>query len=252
MRSLIGGVVHDFRSSWKTLALTDIVYKIIAFVVLTPLLGLLFRVLLAASGSAVLADQDILFFFLGPVGWICFITVGALWLGIVALEQSALMGILCASRQQRIGIVGALRFAKTNAWPVIQVTARLVAFTLLTVAPFLVVAGLVYITLLTEHDINYYLKEKPPVFLVAIGIGGLLVVTLLAVLLRLFTGWFFALPLVLFEQVSPKVALRASRERATGHRHLLLAWIVGWALASTLLSALATTLVVWLGRFVRS
>ncbi len=250
MRSLIGGVVHDFRSSWKTLALTDIVYKIIAFVVLTPLLGLLFRVLLATSGSAVLADQDILFFFLGPVGWLCFITVGALWLGIVALEQSALMAILCASKQQRIGFVDALRFAKENAWPVIRVTARLVAFTLLTIAPFLVVAGLVYFTLLTEHDINYYLKEKPPVFLVAVGIGGLLVAALLAVLLRLFTGWFFALPLVLFEQVSPKVALRASRERATGHRHVLLAWIVGWALASTLLSALATAVVVWLGRFV--
>ena len=48
-----------------------------------------------------------------------------------------------------------------------------------------------------------YLKEKPPVFLVALGIGGVLVVTLLAVLVRLFTNWFFALPLVLFEKGRP-------------------------------------------------
>ena len=241
--------MRDFRSCWKQLVLTDVAYKIVAFVVLTPLLASLFRVLLAAAGETVLADQDILFFFLGPVGWICFIAVGALWLGIVALEQSALMGILCASQQQqRIGVLDALHFAKDSAWPVLRVTTRLVAFTLLIVAPFLVVAGLVYSFLLTEYDINFYLKEKPPVFLVAVGIGGILIVTLVPVLLRMFTGWFYALPLVLFEQTSPSSALRVSRERAHGHRRTLLLWIVGWAVASIILSALTTTIVVALGR----
>lgn len=248
-RSLIDTTAGDLRLSWKTLALTDIVYKIIALVVLTPLVGLLFRVVLAVSGNEILADQDILFFFLSPVGWLCFITVGALTLGIVALEQSALMGIICAMRgQQRIGIVGALKFASANAWSVMLVTARLIAFTLLTIAPFLAVAGLVYFALLGEYDINYYLQEKPPAFLVAAGIGGVIVVTLLAVLLRLFTGWFFALPLVLFENVSPSSALGISRERANDHRRKLLLWIVGWAGASMVLSALATAAVVAFGR----
>ncbi len=72
-----------------SVALADIVYKTIAFIVLTPLVELFFSVVLSVSGNEVLADQDILFFFLGPAGWLCSITVGALWLGIVALEQSA-------------------------------------------------------------------------------------------------------------------------------------------------------------------
>ena len=88
------------------------------------------------------------------------------------------MGIICAMRgQQRIGIVGALKFASANAWSVIRVTARLIALTLLTIAPFLAVAGLVYFSLLAEYDINYYLTEKPPAFLVAVGIGGVIVVS---------------------------------------------------------------------------
>jgi len=56
--------------------------------VLTPLVGILFRILLATSDKSVLADQDILFFFLGLVGWICFVVVGGLRLGIVALEST--------------------------------------------------------------------------------------------------------------------------------------------------------------------
>jgi len=125
-RSLLSTSATDFRRSWKALALTDVAYKFIAFIVLTSLVGILFRILLATSDKSVLADQDILFFFLGPVGWICFVVVGGLWLGIVALEQAALMGILCAAADgKRLGVIGALRFAAANTRPVILVTARL-------------------------------------------------------------------------------------------------------------------------------
>jgi glycerophosphoryl diester phosphodiesterase len=230
------------------LALTDIAYKILAWMVLTPLVGLLFRTLLGASGKTVLADQDILFFFLGPVGWIGAIAVGALYASIVALEMSALLGILGAPRQQHIGFLGGLRFASANAWPVLQVSTRLIALTLLTLVPFLVVAGLTYWALLTRYDINFYLQEKPTVFWVALGMGGALVVVLVTVLLRLFTGWLLALPLVLFEKIRPPEALRTSRTRAEGHRLRLMFWIVAWLLATTALSALTTTMVIGLGR----
>jgi glycerophosphoryl diester phosphodiesterase len=231
------------------LVLTDIVYKAISLVLLTPLVGGLFRLLVAISGSALLSDVDILFFFLGPVGWICSISVGALWLGIVALEQASLMGIICAKKADKnLGPVRAIRFAFANAWPVIRVTARIVALTLLTATPFLGLAAAVYLTLLSEYDINYYLKEKPPVWAVAVGIGVILMLSLVVLLLRLFTGWFFALPLVLFENVSPRDALKSSARRSHGHRRTLLYWIVGWFLTMAALSALATGIVAVLGR----
>ena len=92
--SLLRGVIGDLRLSWKELALAGLVFKIIAFVVLTPLVGILFRVLIAMSGTSVLSDVDLLYFFLRPIGWLCFIIVGALWLAIIALEQAALLGII--------------------------------------------------------------------------------------------------------------------------------------------------------------
>jgi glycerophosphoryl diester phosphodiesterase len=122
--------------------------------------------------------------------------------------------------------------------------------TLLAVAPFVALAGVTYVALLGDHDINYYLKERPPAFLAALGIGGVIVVALAAVLLRLWTGWFSALPLVLFEDVSPARALRVSRDRARGHRRALVLSIVGWALALAAVSAAATSVTVWLARAV--
>ena len=254
-RPLVAAIAGDFRSSWKELVLTDIAYKIVAFVLLTPLVGILFRVLVGVSGrvvggKAVLADQDILHFMLGPVGWVCFIAVGGLWLGIVALEQATLMGIVAvAGRGERLPVSGALRFAAANGRPVVLVAAKMLALTLLTAAPFLAVVGLAYFLLLGSHDINYYLTDKPVEFWVAIGLGGVLVAGLLAVLLRLATSWFFALPLVLFEGVRPSAALQVSCEKATGHRLTLLLWVGGWAVASMALSGVASSMVVLLGRF---
>ncbi len=198
----------DFRRCWKQLFVTDVVYKVIAFVVLTPLLAILFRVLVSLSGSAVLTDQDILFFVLGPVGWICIVLASALWLGIIALEMAALFAILVTTqvRGKPITVWRALWFALSKAWPVIQVTTRMVGWSLLTVLPVLAVAAIVYFLLLTDYDINYYLKVKPPVFYAALVAAVILAGALVIVFLRLFTGWFFALPLVLLEDIRPSRA----------------------------------------------
>ncbi|MCU0990163.1 MAG: hypothetical protein MUE63_11425, partial [Xanthomonadales bacterium] len=247
MRSTVSSV----RACWRTLALTDVTAKIVAFVLLTPMVAILFRVLLAMSGRTVLADQDILLFFVRPAGGLLAILFGGLLLGIVALEQSALMAVLYANQAGRpIGVSTALRFALAHGWPVLRLTARMVGGTMLAVAPFVALAGVTYVALLGDHDINYYLKERPPAFLAALGIGGVIVVALAAVLLRLWTGWFSALPLVLFEDVSPARALRVSRDRARGHRRALVLSIVGWALALAAVSAAATSVTVWLARAV--
>lgn len=133
----MAAVLGDFRTCWKKLVLTDIFFKAIAFVVLTPLVGLLVQIALEVSGHAVLSDEDILFFFLGPMGWISFILVGAVALAIIALEQAALLGILGASQQLReMGIVAALGFAAKNAWLVLRVAGRMAGMTLLMLAPW--------------------------------------------------------------------------------------------------------------------
>src|SRR5690606_35221129 len=101
---------------------------------------------------------------------------------------------------------------------------------------------------LREYDINYYLQEKPPVFWTAVGIGAVLGGVLALLLLRLLTSWFFALPLVLFEEVRPSMTLGESKARARGHRWTILGWLGGWVLAFCLLSAITTGVAGFLGQ----
>ena len=67
----------DLRRCLLQLLVCDILFKAVAFAVLVPLSGLILRVLLAASGSPVIADTDIIFFVLSPLGIISLIVIEA-------------------------------------------------------------------------------------------------------------------------------------------------------------------------------
>lgn len=243
--------VRDFRLSWKTLAITDIVYKILAFAILSTVVGIAFRTMLGLSGRTLLADEDIIFFLLEPAGWASVIVVGALWLGVFAFEQAALLWVLwCNHYARRIGTVEALQFAMTHARPILSVSVRMMAIALVAFVPMIATAGIVYVSLLTRYDINYYLTEYPPEFLYALGIGGIVLIAVMTVMLRLVSDWLFALPLVLFEGVKPSLAIATSRERARGRRLLVVRWILGWTLINLLLSIVVTASVIWVGQLI--
>jgi glycerophosphoryl diester phosphodiesterase len=59
-----------------------------------------------------------------------------------------------------------------------------------------------------------------------------------ALLVRRASGWVYALPLLLFENVEPSKALRASEARARGHRPAILFVLLGWAGAALTVSVL--------------
>ncbi len=248
-RSLLNACRHDLRLCLKQLIVTDIVFKAIAFVVLTPLVGVLFQWFIAMSGRSVLADEDILYFLISPIGWVCVVVVGAVWIATIALEQAALMTIVGgATVEQRVNVLSALKRSAQRAWPILLVTARMVSLGLLTAAPFLAAVGLVYVALLTQYDINYYLAETPPVFWVAVTLVCVIATVLLAALTRFITGWLFAFPLLLFEESAPHQTLRISAEIVAGHRKRLVLWIAAWAVSITALSAVGTGIVGVLGR----
>ena len=61
-----------------------------------------------------------------------------------------------------------------------KLKAKGLAFLTLTAAPLALLAGLTYAALLSRHDINYYLADRPASFLVAVTIGALLAAVFLA------------------------------------------------------------------------
>ena len=244
------GAMRDFLRTWPRMLATDLVLKLLAFVLLTPLVGVALRRFVSLSGKSLLADQDILLFVLSPLGIAALLVVAAAVIAITAFEQAGLMTIAFgAIRGRHISVGGALWATARHAFSILSLTALLVARVLLVAIPFLLAAGVVYWLFLTEFDVNYYLTRRPMSFWVAgILIAGLAVAMSAVVIPRL-VGWVYALPLHLFEDVGAWKALGASEERARGHRSAITVILVGWATFAVLLSALGVILVRGLGSY---
>ena len=242
--------VGDFLRAWPRLLTADVIYKIIAFVLLAPLVSLTLKLFMASKGASVLADQDILFFILSPLGLTALVVVGAVSLAILALEQACLMAIgFAETRELQVRTTDALWFGTRRAWPVVMMTLRIFVRVLLIALPFLAASGLIYLLLLAEHDINYYLAQKPPVFLFAVGTVAVLLAVMAALIIRRLLSWSFALPLLLFEDAGPARSLTTSVERTKGHKQVVATTLVAWGVTATLLSALPLTVVGTIGRW---
>ena len=240
----------DFLKAWPRLLATDVIYKIIALVVLTPVVGLALKFFMSTRGSSVLADQDILFFILSPVGLAALVVVGAVSLAILTLEQACLMAIGFGETQDlHIRTIDALWYGARQASSVVRLALRILVQVLLIAAPFLTASGLAYWLLLREHDINFYLAERPPVFVFAAGVVLALVAVMAVLIIRRLLSWAFALPLMLFEDLSPAEALTTSAERTAGHKLIVGFTLVAWGAAGALLSAAPLAIVGTLGRW---
>lgn len=93
--------------------------------------------------------------------------------GLMALAARALAG-------RRVSLGHALGMATLSGLRLLRLGVGQLAVLAMVFAPFLGLAGLTYGLLLTGHDINYYLAEKPSEFLVAGAIVGVLGAGLLA------------------------------------------------------------------------
>jgi hypothetical protein len=175
----------ELKRSWRSLLLTDLFYQLAAFALLTPLVSLGIRFLVSLSGSAVLADQDILAFALSPIGIAALVAAAAGRIAVLALGQACLMGIaLGASGNSSVRVMPALAWGAVRLGPILSTTVRLVVEVLLVCAPFLGLAALAYFLLLTDFDINYYLRERPPSFRTAAIVIGALLLAMAALLIR--------------------------------------------------------------------
>jgi len=217
--------------AWRELAATDVLYKAIAFALLTPLIGLLFRLLVRRTGSTAVADADIAFFFFTTKsGLLALILVGGLLIAVTALEQACLMTIvLTALRGARPRVRDAFAHASKRSHAVLRLTAQVVVRVLLLAAPFAAAIGATYWALLSGHDINFYLTNRPPEFLSAVAIAAVIALGLAAVLLRTTLRWLLVLPIVVFESVLPVRAFSDSARRMIGHRKAAAVRLVPWA-----------------------
>jgi len=249
--SKITELLRDFRKSWRPLLAIHILYTLLAVAILTPLITLSIHLLVELSGEAALSDQDILFFALTPMGFMAMIGGAALVVTATALEFAALMPLAYgAVYGHSISYGRALLFAIRRGGAALQLVARGLGRLLLYMLPFLGAIALIYVLLLSQYDINYYLSTTPPSFWLAAGLAGLVLAGMLAVLVRVFVSWFFALPLLLFQEVAPSSALLLSTRETSGKRRNLTVWVCIWFVASLAITAGTSAVVAGLGALI--
>jgi glycerophosphoryl diester phosphodiesterase len=249
LSNLIRETVTALKRRWKRVLATDIVFQILSLVVLTPIVAAVFRGFVACFHDGVLADEDLLLFFISPAGLCCFVVVAALWLAIRVLELATLMMVIGAPIESPIRTIDALGFTWRNAPRISRIAFRVVCIFVLTFGPLLALAFFIYKSLLSDHDINYYLAQRPPEFWTAAAAGLFLSGIALLVGLYFLTKWVFAVPILLLEQQNPTAAMRTSGERVTGDRTAVVMAHITWFIAVTVISSLATSTVLVIARF---
>jgi glycerophosphoryl diester phosphodiesterase len=212
-------VLETFRTNWKPFLGIHIAVNILSLVVLTPLITLIMGWLILASGHKALTDEDILFFILSPTGLTVTLLAGALYTTLAIFLQAAMItaGRL-VTRGHTISLIEIGRFLLVKLRPLFQLALHMIGRTALIAAPFLAISALIYYLTLTEFDINYYLSDRPAVFWWAGGLISLCLLTMAGILLRIFSGWALALPLLLIDNESPARSLSKSRSASVSLR----------------------------------
>lgn len=237
--------IRDFWRTFPDLLVFDILYRIVTFVALSPLVAWLFHRFVASSGSEAIGNFDIALFLLTPTG----VTMAGLMLALLCtISFARLAGLIHigygAAEDRRVTYLDALRTAVIERLVRVLSVSFLVLFVLMVVAlPFVLAILFSAWMLVTEHDINYYLTMRPPEFLIAIGIAAAISVMGAVVLVLVAVPLIFALPHALYTDDPIRTVFHDSRRLAKGRFRQLAAVILLWLIAVVGTSLIANAVV---------
>jgi glycerophosphoryl diester phosphodiesterase len=240
--ALAQSVWHDFRHARRVLVLYEVAFKFVEAWLLVPAIAMVLALVLSRAGHIAVSNQDILAFLLTPSGLLYAALFSTVAVALLLFEQAGIMVLVALfGAADRPSFKQAARAAFRKSLGIIQLGATTAGLLALALAPFVLLGVLTYLIFLSQHDIYFYLKERPPTFWVAAGIGVVLLLAAAAVVMFFYVRWAFALPILLFENQYSRAVLRASRERVRGAGWrvglILLGWLLGVLLVGLALEA---------------
>jgi len=232
------------RANMLSILIIHLVFITLGFILFTPLLGGLGRLLLSFSSQEVLADTDIIFFLLSPFGMTALVLFGAMLITILIFEQAAMMiTYIAVTEDLNEDLIQILGYTAARALVIFKFSVLLVLRLLIIILPFLAAGGLVAWLALTKYDINYYLAHKPPIFFAAAALIGVILLIMALVLIRKLLSWSLTLPLILFGGTSPKQSFKESAALVSGNKKLIAFVLIGWGASIFILSIMVFGLV---------
>ena len=235
--SLASGVLGDFRRLFVPLAWFELVFKgVVALLGFAGGAGLL-AILMQSTGTSAVTNTDIVEFLLTPVGVLVVAMLGLSTLLGTVLEHLGVMAIAARfQRRLKIDALGITQILGSLLLRLSRLEAAGLALLVLTAAPLALLGGLTYAALLSAHDINYYLADRPPSFIAAVIIGGLLGAIFLVAIAYVYVRTVLLFPIILYEDQPAWPALRESLNRTRGAFRRLGTILLGWQIAGVLLS----------------
>ena len=164
-------VLASFRVAWQfswPFLLAHLLARLLVLAIVTPVAGFLLSLAIAISGESALTDQDIAYFLLTPSGLAAALAVSCLFIGAAVLDVALMTSILRTGRRTAAAVLGhGLRFVTSHFIALLGFGLQLILRILLIAAPFLVVSAIIAAYATAQYDINYYLTNWPPTFVLA-------------------------------------------------------------------------------------
>ena len=231
------GAVQAVRHDFGPLLAFDVVFRGLSALALAPAVAWAVALLVEGTGASAVGNADILAFVLSPRGLATLVAGATLLLALQLIETAGFLHLLARERAGLPHHLGTSLAAAFRAIPrALRLSLALTVRLLAVAVPFLAALGGVFLVFLTEHDINFYLHDKPPELWKAVGLG---VVVLLAgawTLGRLWVRWSLALPIALQEGLAARAALAESTRRTEGARGRLALALLGWIVLAALVT----------------
>ena len=208
----------------------EIWFSLIFAIALAPVTAWLVNSLLVSDGQIAISNEDILSFLLSIRGISFVLLSSTFFIGLAFLEWLGLMMISLAAADGRVlSVSRVLGEECIHAWSIIRLGLLQATIYFFASLPFLAAGALTYFGLLAEHDINYFLTERPWQLWVALLTALVIAGGCLFLGAWLYIRWLFAVPALIFENANPVEALKRSW-RGTRHRffELGIAQAVWW------------------------
>ena len=227
------------RRLWRPIAAYFLIIAALQLLITSPIIALMLDRLLRSSGERAVANFDIAWFLLSPLGMVFLLVLAGTGLLLALLAIGGLMQLGELAMQDRQRLLSAV-FARLRdrIGGLLGLTAIGIGTLIVILLPTLLLLLWIKTGLLADHDINYYLSTSPPAFKLAIGLGLLVVLPALLLLIAQLSVLFFALPFLLFDAQSSPAAIRSSRELLLGRKRLVVTMILRLLLVVLLLSVL--------------
>ena len=195
------------RAHLGTLVFFEIVIAASAAVVILPTASWISQTLVRASGRPAVSNFDLVAFGLSPEGVALILLLALGYVGARVLHESLVVTTIVSDTpgwKDTIARIG------KRVPRLLSMVAIMIATVGVACLPLVGIALLAADTMLGDHDINYYLAEKPPAFRKLTLVVGAIAIVGIATLWTLSVLLSFASSLVIFEDERPWGAIRRS------------------------------------------